>query len=66
MRRRAVVISRNIFLHARHFVLCQIKICNTCTDACGIKNLSLIDGTQISTMAELAAWTIDSDKVINF
>ena len=66
MRRRAVVISRNIFLHARHFVLYQIKIWNTCADARGIKNLPLIEGAEIITMAELAAWTMDSDKVINF
>ena len=66
MRRRAVVISRKYFLHARHFVLYQIKIWNTCADARCIKNLTLIEGTQISTMSELAAWTMDSDKVINF
>jgi len=35
-------------------------------DARGIKNLPLIEGAQISTIAELTAWTIDSDKVITF
>ncbi len=44
----------------------QVKICGTCADARGIKNLSLIEGCQISTMAELAAWTMDSDKVLVF
>jgi len=44
----------------------QVKICGTCADARGIKNLPLIEGTQISTMAELTAWTVDSDKVIVF
>jgi uncharacterized protein involved in oxidation of intracellular sulfur len=44
----------------------QVKICGTCSDARGIKNLPLIEGAQISTMAELAAWTIESDKVISF
>ena len=44
----------------------QIKICGTCADARGIKNLPLIEGAQISTMAELAAWTVESDKVITF
>lgn len=43
-----------------------VKICGTCADARGIKNLPLIDGARISTMAELTAWTIDSDKVITF
>ena len=46
--------------------LSNIKICGTCADARGIKNLQLIEGAQISTMAELAAWTMDSDKVLAF
>ena len=37
-----------------------------CADAKLIKNLPLIEGTQISTMAELTAWTVESDKVITF
>ncbi len=44
----------------------KVKICGTCADARGIKNLPLIEGSQISTMAELTAWTIESDKVITF
>jgi len=44
----------------------QVKICGTCADARGIKNLPLIEGAQISTMAELTAWTVESDKVITF
>lgn len=44
----------------------KVKICGTCADARGIKNLPLIEGAQISTMAELAALTVDSDKVITF
>ncbi|MDP2303892.1 MAG: DsrE family protein [Ignavibacteria bacterium] len=44
----------------------QVKICGTCADARGIKNLPLIAGAQISTMAELTAWTVESDKVITF
>ncbi len=44
----------------------QVKICGTCADARGIKDLPLIEGTQISNMAELASWTMESDKVINF
>lgn len=44
----------------------QVKICGTCADARGIKNLQLIEGAQISTMAELTAWTNDSDRVITF
>jgi uncharacterized protein involved in oxidation of intracellular sulfur len=44
----------------------QVKICGTCADARGIKNLPLIEGAQISTMVELTAWTVDSDKVLVF
>ena len=44
----------------------HVKICGSCADARGIKNLALIEGAEISTMAELASWAIDSDKVINF
>jgi len=44
----------------------QIKICGTCADARGIKNLQLIEGAQISTMAELTGWTVDSEKVLVF
>ena len=44
----------------------KVKICGTCADARGIKNIPLIDGCQISTMAQLAAWTMDSDKVLVF
>lgn len=44
----------------------QVKICGTCAEARGIKNIPLIEGAQISTMAELTQWTIDSDKVITF
>ncbi|MBI5731254.1 MAG: DsrE family protein [Ignavibacteriales bacterium] len=44
----------------------KIKICGTCADARGIKNLPLIEGAQISTMAELTQWTIEADKVLTF
>jgi len=44
----------------------QVKICGTCADARGIKNLQLIEGAQISTMAELAQWTVGSDRIISF
>ena len=29
-------------------------------------NLQLIEGAQISTMAELAEWTVDSNKILTF
>jgi len=44
----------------------KVKICGSCADARGIKNLQLIEGTEISTMAELTNWAVDSDKVVTF
>jgi uncharacterized protein involved in oxidation of intracellular sulfur len=32
----------------------------------GLKNIPLIEGTEISTMAELTNWVVDSDKVVTF
>lgn len=44
----------------------QVKICGSCAEARGLKNAELIEGTEISTMAELTQWVVDSDKVITF
>jgi len=44
----------------------KVKACGTCADARGIRNLQLIDGAEISNMAELAQWTVDADKVFTF
>lgn len=44
----------------------KAKICGSCADARGIKNMTLIEGAEISTMAELTQWVVDSDKVITF
>jgi len=44
----------------------KVRICGSCADARGIKNLPLIEGSQLSTMAELTQWTIESDKVLTF
>lgn len=44
----------------------DVKICGTCADARGIKTIPLIEGAQISTMAELTKWTMESEKVIAF
>lgn len=43
-----------------------IKICGSCADVRGLKQMELIEGTEISTMAELTSWVIDSDKVLTF
>ena len=44
----------------------KVKICGSCAEARGLKSAHLIDGTEISTMAELTKWVADSDKVITF
>lgn len=44
----------------------KVKICGSCADARGLKSIPLIEGTEISTMAELTNWIVDSDRVISF
>lgn len=44
----------------------KVKICGSCAEARGLKNATLIEGTEISTMAELTQWVVDSDKVLTF
>jgi len=42
------------------------KICGSCAEARGLKSVALIEGTELSTMAELTSWVVDSDKVLTF
>jgi uncharacterized protein involved in oxidation of intracellular sulfur len=44
----------------------KVKICGSCADARGLKNAKLTEGTEISTLAELTNWVVDSDKVVTF
>jgi uncharacterized protein involved in oxidation of intracellular sulfur len=44
----------------------KVKICGSCADARGLKTAQLIEGMEISTMAELSNWVVDSDKVVTF
>lgn len=45
----------------------DVKVCGTCMARCGIyKNHPYFAGAHKSTMAELAEWVIDSDKVLTF
>jgi uncharacterized protein involved in oxidation of intracellular sulfur len=44
----------------------QIKACGSCSEARGLKGLSLIEGIEISTMAQLAEWTMEADKIMTF
>ena len=44
----------------------KVKICGSCAEARGLKNVPLIEGAELSTMAELTNWVVDSDKVLVF
>ncbi len=44
----------------------KVKVCGSCAEARGLKSTTLIKGTELSTMAELTNWVVDSDKVITF
>ena len=44
----------------------KVKTCGTCADARGVRNIQLVEGTEMRNMAELAKWTVDADKVCTF
>lgn len=44
----------------------KVKICGSCAEARGLKNLALVEGAEISNLAELTNWVLDSDKVLTF
>jgi uncharacterized protein involved in oxidation of intracellular sulfur len=43
-----------------------IGACGTCMDARGFTEADLADGVHRSSMAELAAWTLESERVLVF
>lgn len=44
----------------------QVKVCGTCSDSRGVRGLTLVEGVEISTMAQLAQWVLESDRVLSF
>ncbi len=45
----------------------EVEVCGTCMARCGIhKNEPYYEGANKSTMAKLAEWVADSDKVLTF
>jgi uncharacterized protein involved in oxidation of intracellular sulfur len=44
----------------------KVKLCGSCSEARGLKNILLIEGTELSTMKELTQLTMECDKVITF
>lgn len=43
-----------------------VGACGTCMDARGYGETDLADGVHRSSMAELAAWTLEADKSVTF
>jgi uncharacterized protein involved in oxidation of intracellular sulfur len=44
----------------------RIKICTTCVNRCGIGQGEVLPEATMSTMADLAQWVVDSDRVLVF
>ena len=44
----------------------KIRVCGSCADARGIKNITLADGITMSTMAELTEWVVESRQSYQF
>lgn len=44
----------------------KIKLCTSCVEARGLKEMKFIDGAELSTMKELSQLVMESDRVITF
>ena len=44
----------------------KIKICTSCAEARGLKDIKFIEGAELSSMKELTQWVMESDKVVTF
>jgi len=44
----------------------KIKICTSCAEARGLKDIKFIKGAELSSMMELTQWVMESDKVVTF
>jgi len=44
----------------------EVSLCGTCMDARGLAETELMEGTKRSTLAQLADWTAEADKVLVF
>lgn len=44
----------------------EVALCGTCMDARGMTESELVEGTMRSTLAQLADWTLEADKVLGF
>ena len=44
----------------------KVKLCTSCADPRGLKEMKLIEGTELSTLKELSRLTMECDKMIAF
>jgi uncharacterized protein involved in oxidation of intracellular sulfur len=44
----------------------EIKLCGSCVQARGLEEVTLMEKVEVSNMQQLAAWTVESDKVLVF
>lgn len=44
----------------------EVMLCGTCMDARGLRAEELMEGTRRGTLAQLADWTVEADKVLVF
>lgn len=44
----------------------EVALCGTCMDARGLRDDEVIDGARRATLAQLAEWTAEADKVLVF
>ena len=44
----------------------HVGLCGTCCEARGVKTIALTDGAEVSTMTQLARWTVESEPVLVF
>jgi uncharacterized protein involved in oxidation of intracellular sulfur len=45
---------------------CTVGVCSACTDARGLKDTDLVEGTRRSSLNEMTEWTLWADKVLVF
>jgi uncharacterized protein involved in oxidation of intracellular sulfur len=44
----------------------KVKLCGSCAEVRGLKELKLVEGAELSTMKELTQLTIECDKMVTF
>lgn len=44
----------------------EVGLCGTCMDARGLSQEEVVEGAARSTLAQLAQWTLEADKVLVF